>query len=108
MDFFNLPVTNAYNNLTAISIRIASPASKGIKSVLVNAHFDSVFGTTGEALLAETTCADDNGCFSAASPCHTCLALKTPGLTLRWHYGQVEVSRKMLHACATDLTFTRA
>ncbi len=49
MDFFNLPVTNAYNNLTALTIRIASPASKGTKSVLVNAHFDSLFGTTGTA-----------------------------------------------------------
>lgn len=49
MEFFNLPVTNAYNNLTAVSIRIGTPGSKGVKSVLVNAHFDSVFGTTGRA-----------------------------------------------------------
>ena len=50
MEFFNLPVTNAYNNLTAVTIRIGTPGSKGVKSVLVNAHFDSVFGTTGRAL----------------------------------------------------------
>ena len=57
MDFFNLPVTNAYNNLTAISMRIATPASKGVKSVLVNAHFDSVFGTTGMTVLIRCTSA---------------------------------------------------
>ncbi|KAK9853109.1 hypothetical protein WJX84_002122 [Apatococcus fuscideae] len=49
MEFFNLPVANAFNNLTAVSIRIATPGSKDVKSVLmiINAHFDSVFGTTG-------------------------------------------------------------
>ena len=41
------PITNSYQNLTNIVLRIAPRALVHAKAVLINAHFDTVFGTTG-------------------------------------------------------------
>ncbi len=47
--FAGAPLTNAYRNLTNVVLRVAARAGGGGPSVLVNAHFDSVFGTRGAA-----------------------------------------------------------
>ena len=81
MEFFNLPVTNAYNNLTAVSIRIGTPSSKGVKSVLVNAHFDSVFGTTGRAHQASGLSPVSCLCNHKEMPVVTCMGGPSPSDT---------------------------
>ena len=47
MVFVGTPITNSYQNLTNIVLRIAPRALVHAKAVLINAHFDTVFGTTG-------------------------------------------------------------
>ena len=49
--FAGMPLTNAYRNLTNVVLRVAMRAGGGGggPAVLVNAHFDSVFGTHGAA-----------------------------------------------------------
>ena len=47
--FAGAPLTNAYRNLTNVVLRVAARAGGGGPSVLVFAHFDSVFGTRGAA-----------------------------------------------------------
>lgn len=47
MVFVGSQITNAYANLTNIILRIAPRRTQRGKAVLVNAHFDTVFGTPG-------------------------------------------------------------
>lgn len=47
MVFVGTPITNSYQNLTNVILRIAPRAAAHVKAVLINAHFDTVFGTTG-------------------------------------------------------------
>jgi hypothetical protein len=47
LHFINTAITNAYNNLTNIILRIAPADVQHRKAVLINAHFDSVFESPG-------------------------------------------------------------
>lgn len=50
--FAGRPLTNAYRNLTNVVLRIAPRAAAAdALAVLVNSHFDSVFGTRGAPAL---------------------------------------------------------
>lgn len=50
--FAGRPLTNAYRNLTNVVLRIAPRAAAAdAMAVLVNSHFDSVFGTRGAPAL---------------------------------------------------------
>ena len=51
MVFVGSPITNAYANLTNVILRIAPRRVQHAKAVLVNAHFDTVFGTPGAGLV---------------------------------------------------------
>lgn len=44
-------ISNAYKNLTNVVLRIAPRSANSTKAVLINSHFDSVFGTPGENAL---------------------------------------------------------
>lgn len=43
IDFYN-----AYQNITAVGLRVYEPGTEGIPGVLIGAHFDSTIGTPGE------------------------------------------------------------
>ncbi|KAK9839614.1 hypothetical protein WJX81_000975 [Elliptochloris bilobata] len=45
--FAGVPLTNAYRNLTNVVLRVAPVSAPDGPAVLVNAHFDSMFGTRG-------------------------------------------------------------
>jgi hypothetical protein len=47
MVFVGSHITNAYANLTNVILRIAPRRAQHAEAVLVNAHFDTVFGTPG-------------------------------------------------------------
>ncbi len=46
--FMGTPITNAYRNLTNIIVRVSPKRALGQPAVLINAHFDSAFGSPGE------------------------------------------------------------
>ena len=46
--FMGTSITNAYHNLTNIILRISPKRALGQPAVLINAHFDSSFGSPGE------------------------------------------------------------
>lgn len=50
MVFVGSLITNAYANLTNVILRVAPRHAQHAKAVLVNAHFDTVFGTPGAGL----------------------------------------------------------
>ena len=50
MVFAGTHMTNAYNNLTNIVVRIAPKSALNSKAVMINAHFDSVFESPGTPL----------------------------------------------------------
>ena len=45
--FMGTSITNAYHNLTNIILRISPKRALGQPAVLINAHFDSSFGSPG-------------------------------------------------------------
>ena len=45
--FMGTSITNAYHNLTNIVLRISPKRALGQPAVLINAHFDSSFGSPG-------------------------------------------------------------
>ncbi len=47
MVFVGTHITNAYNNLTNVIVRIGRREHANSKAVLINAHFDSVFESPG-------------------------------------------------------------
>lgn len=47
--FMGISITNAYHNLTNIILRISPKRALGQPAVLINAHFDSSFGSPGES-----------------------------------------------------------
>lgn len=50
MVFAGTHITNSYNNLTNIIVRIAPKAAIHSKAIMINAHFDSVFESPGVPL----------------------------------------------------------
>lgn len=46
--FMNTPITNAYHNLTNIIMRVSPKRALGQPAVLINAHYDSAFGSPGD------------------------------------------------------------
>ena len=47
-EFLHTGYTNLYNNITNVILVVSPTAALHEKSVLVNAHFDSTLGTTGQ------------------------------------------------------------
>lgn len=56
LEFVHTSISNAYRNLTNIVLRIAPKAAQDVKGVLLNAHFDTVFGTSGERINPSSLC----------------------------------------------------
>ena len=46
--FMGTPITNAYRNLTNIIIRVSPKRALAQPAVLINAHYDSAFGSPGD------------------------------------------------------------
>ncbi len=46
--FMGTPITNAYRNLTNIILRVSPKRALAQPAVLINAHFDSSFGSPGK------------------------------------------------------------
>ena len=46
--FMGTPITNAYRNLTNIILRVSPKRALAQPAVLINAHFDSAFGSPGD------------------------------------------------------------
>ena len=46
--FMGTPITNAYRNLTNIILRVSPKRALAQPAVLINAHYDSAFGSPGE------------------------------------------------------------
>ena len=49
-DILGVPYYNAYQNVTALALRISEPNTETVPAVLLGAHFDSSIGTPGRAL----------------------------------------------------------
>ena len=47
--FMGTPITNAYRNLTNIILRVSPKRALAQPAVLINAHFDTSFGSPGDA-----------------------------------------------------------
>lgn len=48
--FMGTPITNAYHNLTNIVLRVAPKRALAQPAVLINAHYDTSFGSPGDYL----------------------------------------------------------
>ena len=46
--FMGTPISNAYRNLTNIILRVSPKRALAQPAVLINAHFDSAFGSPGD------------------------------------------------------------
>ena len=76
MVFVSSLITNAYANLTNVILRVAPRYAQHAKAVLVNAHFDTVFGTPGAGLRPNLSISMERtwhaACSSCSISCHSC------------------------------------
>ena len=77
--FMGTPITNAYRNLTNIILRVSPKRALAQPAVLINAHFDSAFGSPGNMCSATRSLityerillAAQVGLCAAVSLCHS-------------------------------------